>query len=417
MIGVAEISVEPATFLAVIVAAALAGATAAALSGRGVVIPVVVIELVFGVMLGPQVIGLHVHSFLRFFSDLGLALLFFFAGYEIDIHRISGQPLRLGLTGWAMSLVIAYTLAIVLSLGGIVLSALYTGSALTTTAIGTLLPILSDSGELKTKFGTFMLGAGAVGEFGPVLVITLVLSTQGTVHNALILIAFIATAVAIALATTRSSVWTMPLFERTLESSSQLAVRWILVLIFALVLLASRLGLDLLLGGFAAGLIVGHVLRGREVHVFESKLTAIAFGAFIPFFFIVSGMKLDVNALFASVGSVLKMLLFFVLFLVVRGTPAMLLYRHELKLRDRKALALMSSTQLPLVLAITTLATAAGHMRASTAAALIGAAVLSTLVYPVLGLRLRGDIEGVEHLEKLPMEAQAAETRTPVAPP
>jgi Kef-type K+ transport system membrane component KefB len=305
----------------------------------------------------------------------------------------------------------------VLSLGGIVLSALYTGSALTTTAIGTLLPILSDSGELKTKFGTFMLGAGAVGEFGPVLVITLVLSTQGTVHNALILIAFIATAVAIALATTRSSVWTMPLFERTLESSSQLAVRWILVLIFALVLLASRLGLDLLLGGFAAGLIVGHVLRGREVHVFESKLTAIAFGAFIPFFFIVSGMKLDVDALFASVGSVLKMLLFFVLFLFVRGTPAMLLYRRELKLRDRKALALMCSTQLPLVLAITTLATAAGHMRASTAAALIGAAVLSTLVYPVLGLRLRGDIQEFEHLENPPMEAQAAETRTPVAPP
>ena len=98
MTGVAVISVAPGTFLAVIVAAALAGATAAALSGRGLVIPVVVIELVFGVILGPQVIGLHVHSFLRFFSDLGLALLFFFAGYEIDIHRISGQPLRLGLT-------------------------------------------------------------------------------------------------------------------------------------------------------------------------------------------------------------------------------------------------------------------------------------------------------------------------------
>ena len=413
MIGVTAISVEPATFLAVIVAAALAGATAAGLSMRGIIVPVVVIELVFGVILGPQVIGLHVHSFLRFFSDLGLALLFFFAGYEIDIHRISGPPLRLGLLGWAMSLVIAYVLAGVLSVAGVVLSALYTGSALTTTAIGTLIPILSDAGELKTKFGTFMLGAGAVGEFGPVLVITLVLSTQGTLHNALILIAFIATAVAIALVTTRSSVWTMPLFEGTLESSSQLAVRWILVLIFALVLLASRLGLDLLLGGFAAGLIVGHVLRDREVPVFESKLTAIAFGAFIPFFFIVSGMKLNVDALFASAGSVLKMLLFFVLFLVVRGAPAMLLYRHELKFRDRQALALMSSTQLPLVLAITTLARAAGHMRSSTAAALIGAAVLSTLIYPILGLRLRGDIQ---ELEEAQAEAQRQEARTPATP-
>ncbi|HEX5192100.1 MAG TPA: cation:proton antiporter [Solirubrobacteraceae bacterium] len=422
MLDVAAIAVQPGTFLAVIVAAALAGAVAAALSGRGVVIPVVVIELVFGVILGPQVVGFHVDSFLQFFSNLGLALLFFFAGYEIDIHRISGQPLRLGLTGWVISLVLAYALASALWAVGVVVSVLFAGSALMTTALGTLLPILSDAGELKTKFGTFMLGAGAVGEFGPILVITLVLSAQGTLHNAVILIAFIATAVAIALASARSSVWTMPLFERTLETSSQLAVRWILVLIFALVLLAFKLGLDLLLGGFAAGLIVGHVLGDREVPLFESKLTAIAFGAFIPFFFIVSGMNLDVDALFGSVGSVLKMLLFFVLFLVVRGTPAMLLYRRELKLRDRKALALMSSTQLPLVLAITTLAIADHHMRASTASALIGAAVLSTLVYPILGLRLRGDIEEFEHAH---VEAQVvasmsasveASTRAPAAP-
>ncbi|HEY5260925.1 MAG TPA: cation:proton antiporter, partial [Solirubrobacteraceae bacterium] len=123
----------------------------------------------------------------------------------------------------------------------------------------------------------------------------------------------------------------------------------------------------------------------------DSKLTAVAFGVFVPFFFIVSGMHLDVHALFASVSGVLKMILFFVLFLVVRGTPALLLYRGVLGTRDRAALALMTSTQLPLVLAITTLATSSGHMRPSTAAALIGAAVLSTLVFPLVGLRLRGD--------------------------
>ena len=396
VIAVGAIVVRPGAFLAVIAVAALAGAVAAAASGRGVVIPVVVLELLFGVLIGPQVLGIKVDSFLSFFSDLGLAMLFFFAGYEIDIAKIRGRPLELALVGWLLSLALAYAISGVLATIGVVLSTLYTGSALTTTALGTLLPILSDAGELKTKFGSYMLAAGAVGEFGPVLVITLVLSTEGTLHNALILIAFIATAVAIALFAARSTIWTMPLFERTLESSSQLAVRWILVLIFALVLLASKLGLDLLLGGFAAGLIVGHMLRESEVPVFESKLTAIAFGAFIPFFFVVSGMRLDVDALFSSVGSVLKMLLFFVLFFVVRGIPALLLDRHDLGRRDRMALALMSSTQLPLVLAITTLATHAGHMRPSTAAALVGAAVLSTLVYPFLGLRLRGDIREFE---------------------
>ncbi|MGI8714097.1 MAG: cation:proton antiporter [Solirubrobacteraceae bacterium] len=333
-------------------------------------------------------------QFISFFSDLGLALLFFFAGYEIDPSQIRGQPLRLALIGWLLSLVLAYAFAGVLALVGVVVSALYTGSALTTTAIGTLIPILSDSGELRSRFGAFMLAAGAVVEFGPVLVITLILSAQGTLHNALILLAFVAVAVLIAVATARSATWTMPLFERTLESSSQLAVRWILVLIFALVVLAFHLGLDLLLGGFAAGVIARHALGSRDARVFDSKLTAIAFGAFVPFFFVVSGMRLDLPALFASIGSVAKMLLFFVLFLVVRGLPALLLYRRVMVRRDRLALALMSSTQLPLVLAITALATASGHMRASTAAALVGGAVLSTLFFPVLGLRLRGDISG-----------------------
>jgi Kef-type K+ transport system membrane component KefB len=180
-------------------------------------------------------------------------MLFVFAGYEIDIPRIRGRPLRLALLGWAMSLAIAYGLGGALALAGVVVSLVYVGSALATTAIGTLLPVLSDTGELNTEFGTYLLAAGAVGEFGPVLLLTLVLSTQSAVHNAIILIAFVALAVAVAVAAVRSSTRTLPVFERTIEHSSQLAVRWIVVLVFALGLLASDLGLDLLLGGFAAG--------------------------------------------------------------------------------------------------------------------------------------------------------------------
>ncbi|HEY3827848.1 MAG TPA: cation:proton antiporter [Solirubrobacteraceae bacterium] len=386
---------DPGTFLAIVAAAAAAGTLAAILAGRGIVVPVVVIELLLGVVLGPRVLGLHVTQLIAFFADLGLGLLFFFAGYEIDLRRIQGRPLWLGLAGWALSLALAYAIGGVLAAAGIVLSLLYTGSALSTTAIGTLIPILSDSGELRTRFGTYLLAAGAVGEFGPILLLTLILSTQGTLHNALILIAFVALAVAVAIFAVRSAERTLPAFERTLESSSQLAVRWIVVLVFALALLASELGLDLLLGGFAAGIITRQVLKTRELPGFDSKLTAVAFGVFVPFFFVVSGMNLDVAALFANIGAVAKMGLFFVLFLVVRGTPALLLYRGVLDASERKALALMSSTQLPLVLAITTLAVSGGHMRASTAAALVGAAVLSTLVFPVLGLRLRGNTDAM----------------------
>jgi Kef-type K+ transport system membrane component KefB len=387
------ISVSPGTFLAVVGASAVAGALAA-LSGREgmIVVPVVVIELVLGVLIGPHLLGLHVTQFISFFSDLGLGLLFFFAGYEIDLNRIKGQPLRLGLLGWGLSLAIAYTIGGVLAAAGIVLSLLYTGSALVTTAIGTLIPILSDAGELRTRFGTYLLAAGAVGEFGPILLLTLVLSTQSTLHNTLILVAFVALAVGTTLFAVRSAGRTMPMLERTLESSSQLIVRWIIVLVFALAFLAFKLGLDLLLGGFAAGLIAREVIKDRDMPAFDSKLRAVAFGVFVPFFFVVSGMNLDITALFASLSSVLKMILFFVLFLIVRGAPAMLLYRSVLDGRERVALALLCSTQLPLVIAITTVATASGHMRLDTAAALEGAAVLSTLVFPVLALRLRGDL-------------------------
>jgi len=392
----AATQLAPGTFLAIVAASALAGTLAALVTGRGIVVPVVVVELLFGVLLGPQLLGLRVTQLVTFFSDLGLGLLFFFAGYEIDLRRIKGEPLRLALLGWGLSLLLAYSVGGVLAATGIVLSLLYTGSALATTAIGTLIPILSDSGELRTRFGTYLLAAGAVGEFGPILLLTLILSAQSTLHNALILIAFIVLSVVVALFAVRSSERTLPLFERTLESSSQLAVRWIVVLVFALALLASELGLDLLLGGFAAGIITREVLKTRELPGFDSKLTAVAFGVFVPFFFVVSGMNLDVDALFSSVSGVIKLIVFFFLFLIVRGTPALVLYRGVLAARDRTALAFMTSTQLPLVLAITTVATDTGHMRSSTAAALVGAAVLSTLVFPMVGLRLRGDLAAAE---------------------
>jgi Kef-type K+ transport system membrane component KefB len=385
------IGVDPGSFLAIVATAAIAGTVAAVAAGRNLFIPVVVVELGLGIVIGPQVLDLaEVNAFTRFFADLGLGMLFFFAGYEIDLARIRGQPLRLAVLGWLMSLAIAYTIGGVLAAFGVVLSLVFVGSALSTTAIGTLLPVLSDTGELRTRFGTYLLAAGAAGEFGPVLLITLALSTQSAWHNVLILVAFIALAVGVAIAAVRSSARTLPLLERTIEKSSQLAVRWIVVLVFALALLAAKLGLDLLLGGFAAGLITRQVMQKSEVPAFDSKLTAVAFGVFVPFFFVVSGMRLDVQALFASPSGLLKLALFFVLFLVVRGTPALLLYRSVLPAReDRMALALFSATQLPLVVAITTLARAEGHMRASTAAALVGAGAISTVAGPLHGLHMR----------------------------
>jgi Kef-type K+ transport system membrane component KefB len=134
-------------------------------------------------------------------------------------------------------------------------------------------------------------------------------------------------------------------------------------------------------------MITRAALRGHEVEVFDSKLSAVGFGFFVPFFFVYSGMAFDLGAL-GSAPAIAKLAMFFALFLVVRGAPAVLLYRDVLSSTQRAALAFYSATELPLVVAITTLAVEAGHMEPSTAAGLVGAAMLSTLCFPFVGAAL-----------------------------
>lgn len=320
------IEVDGVSFL-VIVAVALVAAVGSSFVARWLPIPVVVLELLLGIVVGPEVLGLaEPDDFIEFFASLGLGLLFFFAGYEIDLERIRGVPLRLAILGWIVSLILAYALGGLLAAAGIVLSLLFVGTAMCTTAIGTLIPILSDAGELKTPFGTYLLAAGAIGEFGPILVVTLFFSTTNPATSAVLLVAFVAVAVLAAVVATRSVVRGWDAIERTLETSGQIAIRGSVFVVFALAALAAELGLDLLLGGFVAGIIVRLALKGREVPVFESKLTAVGYGFLIPFFFVTSGLKFDVAAL-GDPEALAKLVLFVGLFLVVRGAPAMLLYR------------------------------------------------------------------------------------------
>ncbi|UUY01869.1 cation:proton antiporter [Svornostia abyssi] len=385
------IEVDGTSFL-VVVGVALVAAVLSARLARWLPLPVVVLELILGIIVGPEVLGLAApDDFIEFFASLGLGMLFFFAGYEIDLERIRGVPLKLAAVGWIISLALAYAIGGILAALGIVISLLFVGTAMSTTAIGTLIPILSDAGEMKTRFGTFLLAAGAIGEFGPILLITLFFSATSPVTSALLLFAFVVIAVVTAVVATRSVVTGWDAIERTLETSGQIAIRGSVFVVFALAALASELGLDLLLGGFVAGIIVRLALKGREVPVFESKLTAVGYGFLIPFFFVTSGLNFDIAALVEDPVNLLKVVMFLALFLVVRGTPAMLLYRKVFDARDRMALAFFSATQLPLVVAITTIAVEQKEMRSSTSASLVGAAILSTMIFPLVGLKLRGD--------------------------
>jgi Kef-type K+ transport system membrane component KefB len=371
---------------------ALAGAAPliAASIGRlraGLVVPIAVIELVLGVIFGPECLKLaHVNSSLTLLSTLGLGFLFFFAGYEIQFDKLKGPPLTLALEGWGLSLILAYTLAGILFATGLVLSSVMVGSAVATTAIGTVLPVLRDTKSLRGRFGPMILAAGAVGELGPIMLVTIVLSADHAPASQTILLAvFGALTVIAAFAASQGVKHNQTFLERTLNTTGQVPVRLTVLLIFALVALAFRLGLDIILGAFAAGIVMRLILSGRDVSAWESKVEAVGFGVLIPFYFVVSGMQLDLNAL-ESVVDLLKIPLFLVIMLIVRGAPAMLLYRKTLNRAERIGLALFSSTQLPLVVAITTIGVEEHRMRASTAAALVAAGALSVLIFPTLGL-------------------------------
>ncbi len=329
-------NVDARAFLVIVIAAALASFVVTLIEPR-VAVPVVAVELILGIIIGRR-------SWASSSPTASLSSSATSASHLVLLRRVrdrlranSRSSLRLAAWGWLFSLALAYGIGGVLAWAGVVVSLLYTGSAMATTAIGTLVPILADAGEMRTRFGTYLLGAGAVGEFGPILLITLALSTTHPIEEALILIAFIVLAVAAALLAVRSLPRGWSALERSIESSGQLAVRLAVVLVFALVALATDLGLDLLLGGFAAGVITRLALRGREVAVLESKLTAIGYGFLIPFFFILSGLQFNLNALTQSASGVRNLFFFLALFLVVRGAPALLLYRDVLDARPDSA--------------------------------------------------------------------------------
>ena len=359
--------------------------------------PSVVLELLGGILIGTQVLDVAQSTdVVESLSEIGLCFLFLMAGYEIDFARVRGRPLRLAVLGWLISLAVGLGAAGVMVLSHAALHALLIGLAVTTTAIGTLLPMLRDNGEVDTRWGSYMLAAGAVGEFLPIVAIAVLLTSDNPAGTVVLLIAFVALVVlAATIALRPRPPRVVEMLRRTVESSAQLPVRIVVLLVILLVWIASDLGLDILLGAFSAGIIFRLLNTGEEAAVVSTKLEAVGFGFLIPIFFVVSGMDFDLDTLVDNPSTVLRLPLFLALFLIARGLPALLLYRRDLAPRDRFALGFFSATALPLVVAITQIGLDTKRMLPANAAALVGAGILSVIIYPLIGFALRGSVDAV----------------------
>lgn len=365
---------------------------------RWLPVPLVIFEIVLGVLVGPDVLGwARSTEVIDVLSELGLAMLIFLAGYEIQFAQVKGDTLKRSVWAWVAALALGLGLGLLLSGGGFD-KGVYIGTALTSTALGTILPVLRDSGDLQSRFGSVMMAMGAVGEFGPIIAMALLLSGRAPGQSAALLIGFAAlTAAAVFWATRPKPPWFARVIAKTLHSSGQFAVRLVMLILVAFLALSEVLGLDVLLGAFAAGLITRLVLHGAAPESSEtvlSKVEAMGFGFLVPLFFVVTGIEFDLAALLGGGWALVLLPVFLLLFLVVRGLPMWLLAPRDLGRRDRSALVLFGSTALPLVVAITTLGVQDGKLESAEAAALVGAGMLSVLVFPLVGLRLRAGSGG-----------------------
>ncbi len=381
--------------LLIVVAAGFAAPLALGLFPR-VRLPSVVLEIVIGIVIGPAVLGwVEVDEPVEVLSVVGLAFLLFLAGLEIDLSALRGALLRVASVGFAVSLALALAAGLVLDLAGIADEPLLIAVILASTSLGVIVPVLQDAGESSSRFGQLVIAAASIADFASVLLLTLLFSGESSgVGSKLILIGLfvlVIVAVTIGVAEAERSRRISAALVRLQDTSAQIRVRGAFVLLIGMVALAEQLGLELILGAFAAGAILNHLDmdQGLTHPDYRKKLAAAGFGVFIPVFFVTSGVRFDLDALFASSTAIASIPAFLAALVLARGLPA-LLYRRQFDDRRVIAAGLMQATSLPFIVAATQIGQDLGLIDAATSAGFIAAGLVSVLAFPLTALGLLG---------------------------
>ena len=361
--------------------------------GRWVRVPIVVFELLLGILVGPSVLGwAQPDAFIDTLSQFGLAMLFFVAGSEIEFSVFRGRTGRNAIFGWLISLAAGVALGWLIAPGE---EAVIIGIALCSTALGTILPILRDAGEMKTPFGRAAGAIGAVGEFGPLIAISIFLGGRDPDISALVLVLFAVIAgLAIWLAFKVPRGAMHRFVNSSLHTSGQFAIRVVLLILAGLIALSIVLDLDILLGAFTAGIVWRLIMRDAaeaDREAVESKVEGVAFGFLVPVFFIYTGVTFDLEALLAQPVLLLLLPVVLVVLVIVRGVPSMLAAPEGSTRRDRLSMALLGAPALPIIDAVTAIGVDEGILSTATAALLVGAGMLSVLLFPLLAMSIRGE--------------------------
>jgi Kef-type K+ transport system membrane component KefB len=356
-------------------------------------LPSVVLEIIAGIVIGPSLLGIvHVDDSVSVISVIGLAFLLFLAGLEIEFDKLRGQVLRLTLIGFAVSFAIALLVALLLKGTGLIETPLLIAIILCATSLGVLIPVLKDAGEISSTFGQLIVAAGTMADFGAVILLSIFFSGEGGVGSTLLLIGSLVGLAVVVFVAVKGAERSMTIRQdliRLQDTTAQIRVRGAFVLLVGFAAIADSLGLETILGAFMAGAILSLLDRDqRMTHPeFRRKLEAVGFGVFIPVFFVTSGVNYDLDALLASASNVIMVPIFLAALVMVRGLPA-LMYRRVLDRRHTAIAGLMQATSLPFIVAATAIGQDLGLVSAAEGAALVGAGLLSVLLFPAIGLAL-----------------------------
>jgi Kef-type K+ transport system membrane component KefB len=383
-------------------------------------LPSVVLEIVAGIAVGPSLLGLvEVDQSLEVLALIGLAFVLFLAGLEIEFRTLRGPLLRLSALGFALSFALAVAVALGLGAAGLVQTPLLVAVILCATSLGVLVPVLKDAGEISSTFGQLVIAAASIADFGAIILLTVLFSGEGGTGATLLLLGALLLLAAVVLGVVRGAERSMRIradLLRLQDTTAQIRLRAALVLFVGFAALAEGLGLEVILGTFVAGAIISLADRDEVMtHPdFRRKLEAVGFGFFIPVFFVTSGVRFDLEALTASASSLAMVPVFLAALVVARGLPA-IVYRRAIGARRAAIAGVLQSTSLPFIVAATAIGAELGLIGAAESAALIGAGLLSVLLFPAGGLvllRRNPKEESTWHSPSPP--STPAPTRSPV---
>ncbi|RYP81613.1 cation:proton antiporter [Nocardioides guangzhouensis] len=358
-------------------------------------LPEVVLLLGFGMLIGEYGLDLAAKDDgVTTLSQLGLAMLFLLAGFEIDPAELAGREGRRALRTWIGSLSFAFVLVVVLNVASERDLEITVAIALTSTALGTLLPILKDGGLLERRVGQHVLRHGAYGELGPVVAMALFLGTRGTLQSLLVLLAFALVTVLLALPSHRlreSTGRVLHVLRAGAETTGQTTVRLTMLLLVTLGAVATAFHLDIVLAAFAAGFILRLAIPDGNEHL-EARLEGIAFGLLIPIFFVTSGMGIDPDAIVSRPGAFVAVIAGI---LLARGGPVLLVTLRGragsgMSVREAGSVALFAATGLPIIVAVTSVAVAAGEMSSDNASLLVAGGAATVLLCPLAATLVLG---------------------------